>query len=173
MTNEAERYVVTADIRAAAKGHETEILDALNILWRTGKPHIHCPYPEHVDNNPSWRFDERTGRAICTCGSYSIFEVLAKVEGITFDEAKIRAAEILGHPDLIRVRKGHKHYQRLDAYSVLNPPGDNRDDELPFVYLGSRLEIDAAEVPRPLTRVVGIETLEYFDPPASPERNRS
>jgi len=162
--SDAERFVTTADIRVAAKGHEVEILDALGIPWRDGRPHIHCPNPDHPDKNPSWRFDERMGRAICSCGSHSIFDVLMKVEGITFDAAKIRAAEILGRQDLIRVRK---HYQRHDPHSLLNPPADNRDDELPFIYLGSRLGIEPADVPRPATPVVGIEALEYFDPPAS------
>src|SRR6202040_248377 len=99
---------------------------------------------------------------------HSIFDVLIKVEGITFDMAKIRVAEILGRPDLIRIRNGNKHYQRHDAHSLLNPPSETRDDELPFIYLGSRLGIEPAEVPRPLTPVVGIKALEFFDPPASP-----
>ena len=52
--------------------------------------------------NPSWRWDEQKRCAICTCGSNSISEVLIKVEGISFEAAKIRAAEILGRQDLIR-----------------------------------------------------------------------
>jgi hypothetical protein len=46
----ADREVATGDIRAAVKGRETEVLDGLRIPWRDGKPHIRCPYPEHVDN---------------------------------------------------------------------------------------------------------------------------
>jgi hypothetical protein len=38
---------------------------------------------------------------------------------------------------------------------LLTPPSDRRDDELPFIYLGSRLGIEPGEVPRPLTPVVG------------------
>ena len=118
--SDAERFVTTADIRVAVKGREVEILDALGIPWRDGRPHIHCPNPDHLDKNPSWRFDERTGRAICSCGSHSIFDVLMQVEGITFDFAKIRAAEILGRQDLIGVCTGSKRYQRHDptAYST-------------------------------------------------------
>ena len=51
---------------------------------------------------------------------------------------------------------------------MLNPAADNRDDELPFIYLGARLGIEPAEVPRPVTPVVGIESLQYFDPPVRP-----
>jgi hypothetical protein len=163
-----DRYVPTNDSRASLRGREPEILDALGIPWRDARPHIQCPHRDHPDKNPSWRFDECTGRAICTCGSHSILDVLEKVEGITFDAAKIRAAEILGRPDLIRVRNGNKPYQRHDAHNLLNPPANNRDDELPFIYLGWRLGIEPADVPRPATPVAGIESLEYFDPPARP-----
>jgi hypothetical protein len=99
----AHRSVSTAAIRGAMKGRESDILGGLNIRWRDGKAHIACPYPEHANKNPSWRWDERKVRAFCTCTkSDSIFDVLMKVERIDFDAAKIRAAELLGRGDLIR-----------------------------------------------------------------------
>ena len=162
-----EVYVATADIRTSVNGRETDLLDALGIPWRDARPRINCPYPDHPDKDPSWRWDERKRRAICTCGSDSILDVLMKVEGISYEVAKIRAAEILGRQDLIRVRTGAKPYRRQDARSLLNPPSDNRDDELPFVYLGARLGIEPGEIRRPLTPVVGVKALEYFDPPTS------
>jgi len=94
-----DRYVLTKDSWASLRGRETEILDALGIPWRDARPHIQCPHRDHPDKDPSWRFDQCTRRAICTCGSHSILDVLVKVESITFDAAKIRAAEILGRPD--------------------------------------------------------------------------
>jgi hypothetical protein len=54
-----DRYIVTADIKQAVKGHETEILDKLSIRWRECKPHVQCPYPDHADEHPSWRWDRR------------------------------------------------------------------------------------------------------------------
>jgi len=70
MTGADQRFVVTtADIRAAVRGRETDLLDALNIDWRRAKPHIRCPYQDHDDNNPSWRWDERKRKAFCTCGA--------------------------------------------------------------------------------------------------------
>ena len=47
----ADRYVVTADIREAAIGRETDVLDGLKIDGRRpkAKPHIGCPYPDHPD----------------------------------------------------------------------------------------------------------------------------
>jgi hypothetical protein len=152
-----ERYITTLDIRAALSGHETELLDALNIPWRDGKPHIACPYRDHSDNNPSWRWDQSNRKAFCTCirGSHSIFDVIIKVENIDFEEAKIRAAKILKREDLIRIRIGAKHYQRHDVQSLLNPSVDNRDDHLYSLYLASRLGIESADVPLATTPVIG------------------
>src|SRR6516225_9466460 len=103
-----ERYVTTADMRAALASRETELLDSLNIPWRDGRPHIACPYREHADNNPSWRWDERKRKAFCTCGTRDVLGVLMGVEGIEFEAAKIRAAELLKRPDLIRKRRARK-----------------------------------------------------------------
>jgi putative DNA primase/helicase len=103
-----DRFVAWRDIRGAAKGRETDLLDALGIPWREGKPHISCPYPDHPDHNPSWRWDQRKACAFCSCDgshSHSIFDVLMKVEAIDFDRAKIRAAELLDLRDLIREPK--------------------------------------------------------------------
>jgi hypothetical protein len=41
------RYVPTGEAQKAVARHETEILDALGIPWRSGRPHIDCPYPSH------------------------------------------------------------------------------------------------------------------------------
>jgi hypothetical protein len=91
------RYVPTNDLRASLRGRETEILDALGIPWRAGAPHIRCPYPTHADNDPSWRWDQRKVRAHCTCRTdgHSALDVLMTVEGIEFEAAKVRAAELL------------------------------------------------------------------------------
>src|SRR5918995_6556253 len=90
------RFVPTPTIQAAVKGHETKVLEALRIPWQDGAPHIHCPYPDHHDQNPSWRWDECKNRAFCTCiGRHSIFEVVMHVERLEFEAAKLRLAEIL------------------------------------------------------------------------------
>jgi DNA primase len=103
-----DRFVPTADIRAAIKGHEADLLDALSIRWREGTPHITCPYPDHADHHPSWRWDARKRKAFCTCGSRDAFGVLMAIEGIDFDQAKTRAAELLKRKDLIRERRKKK-----------------------------------------------------------------
>ena len=114
------RYVRTADIRAAIKGREADLLNALNIPWRDGKPHIRCPYISHFDNNPSWRWDERKARAYCTChaGGHSALDVLMYIEGINFEAAKLRAAELLNRPDLIRERRANNKGCSLAAYAA-------------------------------------------------------
>ena len=39
----ANRYVQSRAIKEAVKGREAEVLEALQIDWRSGQPHIHLP----------------------------------------------------------------------------------------------------------------------------------
>lgn len=166
------RYVKTADIQAAVKGRETEVLDGLGIPWQDGNPHIDCPYPDHGGRD-DWRWDPRKCRAFCTCigkregerSSHSIIDVFALKEGVDFETAKIRIGEIIGRPDLIKTKAGSNRHQATDAASLLNPAPENRNDDLVWIYLGHRLGVDPDRISRPTTRVVGIKQLEYFDPP--------
>jgi hypothetical protein len=139
----------------------------LGIDWQGGAPHISCPYPEHADEDPSWRWDEHRARAYCSCieRAHSIFDVLMHVERIDFEAAKLRIAEILGRHDLIRARDGERR-QAMDATSLLRPSADQLEDELPRAYLAHRLGIPPDEVPLPLTPLVGWRALPYFDPPS-------
>ena len=66
--------------KAEVRGRESEVLAALNISCMGRKP-IRCPFPDHADHNPSWRWDEDKKVAFCSCkpdGSYSIFDVTMK-----------------------------------------------------------------------------------------------
>jgi hypothetical protein len=78
-------------------GRESDVLQVIGIPWDDGAGHITCPYPDHADDNPSWRWDQRKARAHCTCvgRSHSIFDVVMRREGIEFEMAKLRVAEIL------------------------------------------------------------------------------
>jgi hypothetical protein len=101
-----EKFVLTVTIRDAVEGREPEILNALAVQWGGGSTHIHCPYQDHPDNHPSWRWDTAKKRAYCTCTrSDSIFDVICKIKGLDFEAAKIAAAEIIGRPDLICQRR--------------------------------------------------------------------
>ena len=81
-----ERFVRTKAIKAVVAGRETAVLDKLGIKWRDSRPHLRCPYPEHVDANPSWRWDQDRAQAICTCvarnayrgGSWRLLRDLAR-----------------------------------------------------------------------------------------------
>lgn len=96
------RRVPWRAIKDAVKGRETEILDALDIAWRSNATHITCPYPGHADHHPSWRWDEARARAHCSCdASASIFDVIMKMRDVGFAEALTLAAEMIGRADLI------------------------------------------------------------------------
>ena len=102
----SSEHVPTDAVRTAVKGHETDVLDALDVGWRSARPHIQCPYRDHSDANPSWRWDEKKERAFCSCSRHadSIFDIVMKVEGLDFEAAKLRVAVILNRADLIRTQ---------------------------------------------------------------------
>jgi hypothetical protein len=156
-----DRHVFTKDIQTAVNGHEIEILDKLGIRWPGGKPHIRCPYRDHTDNNPSWRWDQRKSRAICTCtNSDSIFDVVIKVENLDFGRAKIRIAELLGRSDLIRERRSKK---REGGGTI--PPEQQRNSATPA---GCRLAeyADTKQLPAEFLRSLGLTEITYLGKPA-------
>ncbi len=160
--SDPETYVKTADIRAAVQGHEEGILDKLGVDWRAGRPHIKCVYPSHAGAD-DWRWDAKKKRAFCTCieGSDSILDVVAKVEGMSFEDAKVRACEMIARPDFVR-EKGGKG-QKTDPASLLSPPAGLEAPDLPRAYLASRLGGEPAEVLMPDTRAVGWSALPYVE----------
>jgi hypothetical protein len=168
----SEHYVPTGAIRDAVRGHETDVLRAMGIRWNGTSKHIRCPYPDHPDHEPSWRWDDKRKVAFCSCiGTranekkvHDIFGVVGAKEGLDFKAAKMRVAEIIGPPDLI-IESNTQKYQRSDALSLLNPSPENQDDALALRYLGNRLNVEAERVPRPATKLVGLKSLAYFDPP--------
>jgi hypothetical protein len=98
-----ERYVKTDAIKHAAQGRGVQVLHAIGVSWPPARgDHVLCPHRNHDDHDPSWRWDEQKECAFCTCEKgLSIFDVVMRVEGITFEAAKIRVAEIIGRLDLI------------------------------------------------------------------------
>jgi hypothetical protein len=160
---DSDRYVQTDAILKAVVGHEDEVLKAVGIDWPGGNKHITCPYSDHQDKHPSWRWDDQDRKAFCSCRkAHSIFDVVSVMTGVDFEAAKLRVAEAIGRTDLIRAPGKH---QAMDAASLLAAPVENRDDRLPIAYLAHRLGVSEAEVPSPSTRMVGIKALSYFDAP--------
>ncbi len=165
MSSAEMRYVTDWDVRRAVDGHETEILDRLGIAWRDGNPHTRCPYPDHEDKNPSWRWDDAAARAFCSCSQQGedIFSVIKKIRNADFASAKVIACELLGRHDLIRKTAGP--HPKQDVASLLNLAPENRDDDLPRQYLAFRLGVAPEQVLMPTTAVVGHRSLAYWDTP--------
>lgn len=165
-----EQYVKTTDIKTAVSGLEETVLDQVVPAWRQASPHIDCPYPEHGGKD-DWRWNEKRKQAVCTCTqpkADSIFDVVAKCEEIDFEQAKVRIAEMIARPDLIKEKTsdaGGRRYQKTDAASLLSPPNDNCDGGLPAAYLGHRLGVSPPDVMMPISRVAGHKELAYYDPP--------
>jgi hypothetical protein len=159
----SERYVTTTDIRDAVRGREADLLEALNIDWRRpkAKPHIACPYRDHADNSPSWRWDEHKHKAFCTCGARDVLGVLMGVEGIAFGAAKILAAELLKRPDLIRERCTRNRTGGGDE----RPPGERRNGATPA---GCRLAdyAEAKRLPLDFLLMNGLREISYERAPA-------
>ncbi len=160
-----ERFVRTKAIKTAVRGRETTVLGKLGIK-HDGKRHIRCPYPDHADANPSWRWDEGRAQAICTCMAKgkadSIFDVAMKVRGLDFDQAKLFVAEAIGRDDLIEEPGGSFTPDKL-----LKPPPEKREVDLARQYLAYRLDVEPAHVPKPATPVSGWSALNYYDPPGN------
>src|SRR3954447_19472331 len=135
----------TGAVKALVIGRELDVLDALDIRWRKGRPHIGCPYPAHADHDPSWRWDQKAARARCTCSSSDgIFDVVMKVQALGFAAAQVWVARLLNRPDRVGDANRGKPLQSMNAASLLQPPPELRDDDLPLAYLAHRLGVDVA-----------------------------
>ncbi len=78
-------------------GRELDVLRALGIPWKPGsRRHIQCPFPDHDDHRPSWRWDDSDSRWYCSCGSGSVFDAFIRMRGGDFSDAKRFAADVLG-----------------------------------------------------------------------------
>jgi hypothetical protein len=76
------REVGTRAMQTAVKGREHEVLEALGIRWREGRPHISCPYPDHAEGDRSWRWNERRARRCYSwCRSHGIEPALKGCPG--------------------------------------------------------------------------------------------
>jgi putative DNA primase/helicase len=80
-------------VKEAVAGREEAVLAALGI--RVTREHQRCPFPDHEDRRPSWRWDGSCARWFCTCGSGDIFEVVERLRGDDFRGASAYIAGIL------------------------------------------------------------------------------
>ena len=162
----AERWVATRAIQEAVKRRESDVLQALGIPWDDGAGHITCPYPDHADDNPSWRWDERKARAHCTCidRSHSIFDVVMRYRGhrLRGGQAARRGSPRPARSDQSQRRRTSPSDGRREPAAAT---GDQRDDDLPRAYLAIGSTSRRTSVPMPSTPVAGWRALAYYDPP--------
>jgi hypothetical protein len=79
-----------AAVKKELQGREIELLNHLGIDWAPKKrTHINCPFPDHDDKNPSWRWDDAGSRFFCTCAPQGgdVFDVCARLNGWGLAEA--------------------------------------------------------------------------------------
>ena len=79
------------------RGRELKLLAALGISWKPGvRQHIRCPFPDHDDKHPSWRWDDPKRRWFCTCGDGTAYDAVMRIHGCDFAAAYKIAREKLG-----------------------------------------------------------------------------
>ena len=68
-TPPARRTLNIADLIRDARGHEARIFAAMGIAWPppAKQHHIECPFVDHRDTHPSWRWDAHHRRFMCIC----------------------------------------------------------------------------------------------------------
>src|SRR5258706_16485600 len=79
---------VRATAREEFAGEELEILARLDIWNADSRRHRTCPFPDHEDKNPSWRWDSGKSRWFCTCGHGDVIDAIARKLGCNFKEAQ-------------------------------------------------------------------------------------
>ena len=72
---------VRATAREEFAGEELEILARLDIWNADNRRHRTCPFPDHEDKNPSWRWDSGKSRWFCTCGHGDVIDAIARKLG--------------------------------------------------------------------------------------------
>jgi hypothetical protein len=87
------------DIYTEVQGRELEVLSCLGISPPASGKHIRCPFPDHADNNPSWRWCVEKSCYFCTCGSGHIVDAVMQMLGLSFkDAAAWIREEVLDEP---------------------------------------------------------------------------
>src|SRR5258708_30143121 len=69
-------------------GEELEILARLGIPNADTSRHRTCPFLDHEDKRPSWRWDSGKSRWFCTCGHGDVLDAIARKLGCNFNEAR-------------------------------------------------------------------------------------
>ena len=89
---------VTERLRRVEKANADRILAAIGANSQVGKRHQCCPFPDHEDSNPSFRYDPDSGLVFCTClekQGASLTDALMKARGLADFNAAVRAIEAI------------------------------------------------------------------------------
>jgi len=103
-TNGTAARLDSDEVKLAMRGREAEILPAIcpelgEAIEATGTKHVHCPFPDHDDKDPSFRIDNDNGcRAYCTCdaGKGDAIDLICRLRGCDFKGAMELIADYLG-----------------------------------------------------------------------------
>ena len=69
-------------------GHEFELLARLGVDWpQHGRRHIRCPFPDHEDRHPSWRWDSERAAWFCTCGGGDLISAVMRLRASGFKDS--------------------------------------------------------------------------------------
>jgi phage/plasmid primase-like uncharacterized protein len=93
-----------SDIKDSIAGREEQILDSLGVNWESRRA-IRCPFPDHEDKSPSWRWNSTKGKYYCSCGHGDVFDVVARILGTSIKGAAqwvMESGYIRTDPELIR-----------------------------------------------------------------------
>jgi hypothetical protein len=82
--------------QAIINGRQLQVLAALGIHWRQSSKHIRCPFPDHDDHNPSWRWDDASGKWFCTCGNGDVLDAVQRMRGVAFKAAVAFVEQVVG-----------------------------------------------------------------------------
>src|SRR3954447_5682204 len=88
---------VAVDIHQRLAGRERELFRALGIDLPKAGGHRRCPFPDHTDEHPSWRWDQKRHRWFCSCtpkGGTAI-DAVARLRGLDLAEAGSFALKML------------------------------------------------------------------------------
>ncbi len=102
---------LTERLRIVEESHADKILAAIGAKPQTGKKHQRCPFPDHEDKNPSFRYDADANRIFCTClpeTGVSLTDALMKVRGLADFNAAVREIEAITGERVLEGRRKQK-----------------------------------------------------------------
>src|SRR5579883_388857 len=128
------------DALKLVEGRETGVLTALGIQWHN-RAHIRCPFPDHNDAHPSWRWDHAKQRWYCTCGSGSVVDAVMRMRRVTFAEACTFVREVCG---------GTPYVYSPAANFAENKPADTARKYIPATHAPKPAELHHSKLGAPV-----------------------